>query len=269
MKKYIAPLALLIAIITSCVHPQKTKEISQQDNFIELVSQRIDSINSCVSSNPIQTEKNKSKKILYSKQFFNTISKYSDSILIFRNWFGTVDNFEYIKKEKSSFVLLDIEISYKGNKDICYPNNKITLKCIYNIDNKSKDKDAVFNNMSTINNNSNIYIEGFINRSMNGHISVGKNLNEFNFTILNISTMPINDSISVKLNEAINLKFEEMKIFGRGVLQNKDEKEIKKESAYLKMDSIINTLSSSEIQYIKRIEQSYVTNIAREYVDKY
>lgn len=270
MKVNIALLILPTLFVISCTDSPKKqkKEVREQDKFIELVSQSIDSINSCVSSNPIELEKRKDKRTYYNKQFFKLISNFADSNLIIKNWNGVVRRFDYLKKEKSSFILLDIIIEYKGNKHLNCLNDKIILQSIYDVDNTLKDTDIVFNNMAKINENSNVYIEGFFNRSMNGYISVGNNLSEFDFTILNISTSPTNDSMSINLKEAINRKFDEMKILGRGMLKGKTEKEIIKECAYLNKDSITNTLNSSENQYIDRIERAYITNLAKEYVNR-
>lgn len=261
------PIPLFVILFISCTSLNNSKkEIKEQDKFIEMVSQRIDSIKSCVSLNPIQSEKNKTRKIYYNKQFFNLISKYADSIQIFNNWSGIIEDFEYTKGKESSHIYLTIRINYQGEKFIS--QNDILLLSIYSVDNKEKAKDIVFNNMAKINKNSKIYVTGFINRSMNGYISIGENFNEFNFSILNISTSPINDSISKDAKVAIKRKFEEMKIFGRGVLNRKSEKEIKKECAFLKNDSIINTLATSDKSLVKKIEKLYITNIAREYVNR-
>lgn len=258
-------------LISSCNHSNVNakKEIKDQDVFIELVSQRIDSINSCISTNPIQNEKNKNKKIYFNKQYYNIISQYADSAQIINNWTGIVKDLEYKKGEESSFIFLDVEIKYSGNNyKIHYPNDRIILRSVYAIDNNLKEKDVVFNNMANINKNSNVYLMGYFNRSMNGHVSVGNKLNELNFTILNILTSPITNNISDNMKEAINRKFEEMKILGLGMLNKKNEEEIQKESAFLKNDSIKNTLTDKEREIINKIETSYTANIAREFIDK-
>lgn len=269
--KTIFYLLLFTILMSSCNNPNSNvkKEIKAQDIFIELVSQRIDSINSCVSTNPIQIEKNKNKKRYYSRQYYNIISQYADSAQIINNWTGKVVNFEYKKGEESSFIFLDVEIEYNGNNyKVSYPNDRIILKSIYTIDNDSKGEDVVFNNMSNINENSNVYLTGYFNRSMNGHISVGERLNEFNFTILNISTSPIVDTISDNTRKAIGIKFKEMKIIGMGILNKKTERQIKKETLYLNMDSTKATLTNDGKNILDKIEQSYLLNIAREYVNK-
>lgn len=58
MKASVCILFLTI-LISSCNNSNVNvkKEIKDQDIFIELVSQRMDSINSCISTNPIQIEK--------------------------------------------------------------------------------------------------------------------------------------------------------------------------------------------------------------------
>ena len=271
MKKINYLLILIFFLFISCTSSRpKEKKDSEQDKFIELVSQRIDSINSCISANPIQTEKNKAKKSYYTRRFFNIISNYADSIQIVKNWKGIVEDFKYEKGGNCSFIRLSIEMQYEGsNLRIHYPNNRIVLKSIYTIDNKLKDKDAVFNSMSQINTNSSVYIMGFFNRSMNGYVAVGDNIRELNFSVLNISTTPISSyPISDNMKEAIDRKFKEMKILGRGMLNDKSEKKIEKEMAYLKIDSVRGTLNNDEITLIDKIEELYVLNLAREYVDK-
>lgn len=271
MKKINYLLVLIFPLFISCTSSRpKEKKDSEQDKFIELVSQRIDSINSCISANPIQTEKNKAKKSYYTRRFFNIISNYADSIQIVKNWKGIVKDFKYEKGVNCSFIRLSIEMQYEGsNLRIHYPNNRIVLKSIYTIDNKLKDKDAVFNSMSQINTNSSVYIMGFFNRSMNGYVAVGDNIRELNFSVLNISTTPISSyPISDNMKEAIDRKFKEMKILGRGMLNDKSEKKIEKEMAYLKIDSVRGTLNNDEITLIDKIEELYVLNLAREYVDK-
>lgn len=271
MKKICYISIILFLFFSSCnsSQPKEKKKARGEDKFIELISQRIDSINSSVSSNPIQAEKNKKKQSYYSRQFFNIVSRYTDSIQIIKNWNGIVTNFEYKKGEKSSFIKLDIEIEYKGDNFISYPKNKIVLRSIYPVENEMKDKDIVFNKMAEINNNANVYIVGFFNKNMNGNVSVGNNLREFNFSILNISRSPIDFSMSSNMSEAVKCKFKEMNILGRGMLNNKSEKEIKKEVLYLKNDSIRTTLNNDEIALIDKIEKLYVLNLAREYIKKH
>lgn len=270
MKASVCILFLTI-LISSCNNSNVNvkKEIKDQDIFIELVSQRMDSINSCISTNPIQIEKNKNKKRYYTRQYYNILSQYADSVQIINNWTGKVKDFEYRKGEESSFIFLNIEIEYNGdNYKVGYPYDRIILKSIYTIDNNSKENDIVFNNMSNINENSNVYLMGYFNRSMNGHISVGEKFNEFNFTILNISTSPITNNISDNARSAVGEKFKELKIIGSGILNKKTEKQIKKETSFLNMDSIKNTLIDDDKKLLDKIEKSYLLNIAREYIDK-
>lgn len=104
MKASVCILFLTI-LISSCNNSNVNvkKEIKDQDIFIELVSQRMDSINSCISTNPIQIEKNKNKKRYYTRQYYNILSQYADSVQIINNWTGKVKDFEY-KKEKNQVL---------------------------------------------------------------------------------------------------------------------------------------------------------------------
>ena len=91
---------------------------------------------------------------------------------------------------------------------------------------------------------------------------------EKNLMNLILSTSPITNNISDNARSAVGEKFKELKIIGSGILNKKTEKQIKKETSFLKMDSIKNTLIDDDKKLLDKIEKSYLLNIAREYIDK-
>jgi hypothetical protein len=269
MKKINYLLILIFFLFISCTssRPKEKKEIRQQDAFIEIVNKGIANIASTKSNNPIKTEIDNKKKKVYINDFFKTTTNFMDSIYVAENWIARVEEVKYEKGDKSSFIFLTFTVKYGGDRIIF--NDEITLKSIYTIDNNNKKTDPVFNNLAEINEGNNVCIEGFFNRSLNGRVAIGKTYKTFYFTLINISkNSPVAVAKSQNLKYAINCKFKEMKILGMGILNKKKEKDIKKESMYLNIDSVYQTLTEEEKRYIDKINENYTLNLAREYVDK-
>ncbi len=260
---------LFITFLLSCNNNVNNKvvEDNTKDEFIRIVSNKIKAIFDNTAGNSIDKELKESSRIKATKDYYNSITSFADSVLIVHNWLGKVEKMEYSKGESFSTVLLDILIEYKGKQHIDYGFNEITLHCIYTVDNKYKNCDKTFNNMAKIQRGSVVYFNGLFSRSMNGHISTGESFKALNFILLDINTLPLqyNPIKSILLKNAISRKMQEMKILGNCMLSGKD---VKKESKYLNIDSVMKTLPDSDKIYVNKIERAYLLKLVNEYSNK-
>jgi len=215
----------------------------QQKIFDDFLRQKKD-FSSC--SNDIQKKE-------YIKKIEADLSNFLDTVKVFVNWKGKINNIEASEFfgliKIAGWTNITFEISYEPEE-----YRKVCFKCSHIVETDKLNEDYIYNQVKNISNSSTVYFDGFINRDFDGKVvyygyksdDLQISYPEYKFNILKINTKPV-DTLSTELKNMIDANFKIMDLAKQKHQKEITEKEFKARLKELK--TLQPELSEKEKEY--------------------
>lgn len=144
----------MIIALLSCTNPSSVKSSpynNQQTAFDRFLSDR--NSHKYDIGNDIQEAE-------FMKQFEQDLFNYVDSVKLFVNWTGTIDNISTIETD-NNITRVKFTIYYEREQF-----RKVKFNCLYFVDNDSLETDHIYNTVKNISNYSTVYFDGLFVRQI-------------------------------------------------------------------------------------------------------
>lgn len=203
MKKiFLLLLACLVLGMVGCIQKRAYNAVQfenqQQQDFDNFLAKKQQA--SYYQANDIQEKE-------YYAQFESELFNYVDSVRLFINWKGIIED---IKTEESGkTTALKFTITYKPEE-----YREVEFHCTHLIDTDSLNSDYIYNTVRNIRNYTVVYFDGFIRTKNNDEVyyylrSAGNDLNisypNYEFWITDIGSEKRNDTLSNNLQDAVSI----------------------------------------------------------------
>lgn len=257
MKRLLFSFVVLLQFaLVGCVQETSTKLTNkQQQSFTNFLSQK--KRQSYNPANEIIAKENRN-------QFEKDIFKYVDSVGLFVNWCGVIDN---IKTEESgNSVAVRFDITY-----IPAQYKSISFYCTHLVPRDSLERDYIYNTIKNMPNNMFVYFDGFIRTKNNNYIDYnvgqpGDNLNmshpNYDFWIVDVTPEQRCDTLTADMQRAVGLSYELNAIMKEQYLGHTTQEVATKSFNELlpSFESVKSKLTDSEKLYITRLNQCLTYN---------
>lgn len=183
------------------------------------------------------------------------LSALTDSIKIFVNWQGQIEDIKTNEYGKSTEV--SCKIKYKPEE-----YREITFYCSYVLETSNLKTDSLFNRLKRIGDFSNVYFDGFIVKNIGNKlvyegydITLKLTYPNFKFNLLNVSEKKRENNLSKSLTNAVNTNFKVFELLKQKVNKTITEKEWKTKTKDLELEKIESALKPEEKEYSKLIKK--------------
>lgn len=249
--------ATIIALL-SCTNPSSVKSSpynNQQTAFDRFLSDR--NSHKYDIGNDIQEAE-------FMKQFEQDLFNYIDSVKLFVNWTGTIDNISTI--ETDNITQVKFTIYYEREQF-----RKVKFNCLYFVDNDSLETDHIYNTVKNISNYSTVYFDGFIRTTNNNKVKYhfnkpGDRLNlgypDYDFFIIEIGSANRGDSLSANLQDAVECAYkitEPLKLNFQKKISNAEQK-ARSNALEPEFTAAKAKLTKEEDSYLKRLTKALAIN---------
>lgn len=268
MKKFLLTMIALVGLagaFSGCVQGSKHSVGSndgvntQQDAFYKFLLSAEKRLNGGFT-NEIQEKE-------FYRKFEADLFHYVDSVGIFVNWRGVINDIETEESGNSVALKFTIDVTPPQSNGMM----SIRLFATHLIPKDSLETDYLYNTVSNIPNYKEVYVDGFI-RTKNTdkvyyHSSIRTNstssLNpDYNFWVLDISTMRRDDVLSENLTNAIVRSYEYVAPLKESYLGNisKKEQDARTDKLLPAFKEAKSKLNEYEALYIQRLNTALVYN---------
>lgn len=254
MKTKIILLILSVLFFVSCEPQRKNNfENQQQESFDNFLKSKKELEYS--QSNDIQKKE-------FNNNFEIELANYLDSIGIFVNWKGQIKDIK--TSEYGQSTRIEFEILYKPEE-----YREVSFNCSQIVKTEDLATDFFYNKVKEISDYSTVYFDGFIKKDIEGkvvydygdmHISYPN----YEFNIIDISTKPKSDTLSVSLKNAIVVDFQVIDLLKQKFQKRISEKEWERKTNDLNFDFVQSKLTNGEKQYSRSIRQCLVNDFMYE-----
>ncbi len=257
MKRLLFSIVVLLQFaLVGCVQETSTATSNnQQQSFTNFLEQK--ERESYNPANEIIAKEN-------SAQFEKDIFKYVDSVGLFVNWRGVIND---IKTEESGkTVAVKFDITY-----IPAQYRSITFCCTHLVARDSLVNDHIYNTIKNMPNDMFVYFDGLIRTQNNNYIDYsgslpGGDLNtthpDYEFWIVDVSPEQRCDTLTTDMQKAVGLSYELNAIMKEQYLGHTTQEVATKSFNELlpSFESVKSNLTDSEKSYITRLNQCLTYN---------
>lgn len=192
---------LLIVLLFSFGCSQQRSDINQQQqNFVFFLESK-DSQSKNLTNEIEEHE--------FYKSFDKELSNYLDSVRLFLNWKGVIDDIKI--DDMGSFTEVSFKLNFKPSE-----TTEITFYCEYPVNKTNTSYDALYNDLKKISNGATVYFDGFIKRDWDNNVMY-KNDSKigtmklsypmYMFNALRVSQTKGVDSLSETMKAAVDKEF--------------------------------------------------------------
>jgi len=247
MKKSVL-LSILVAFVFLTCTEEKPKEVklTEQDEFVRLYTGDKDIAEyKFISFNEI-------KKKEFIKDFNQKLTSFMDSVIVFHNWKGQIDNISINEKYPFSYISCDITFPLIENRSIKF-------SCKYSQLTETIQEDSLYSRFKSIPARGVVYFDGVVARDVKNETIYTPHTDDLilvspyiEFNLIDISSVPIKHSISHTLKRCLI----QNKVF-IDLVKQKENKEIDEatldmKAKALKLDSLSENLNPWERYYLDK-----------------
>lgn len=254
------PLLLIVfalcGCLGACTNGNKQFSNVQQENFDNMLAQNNDK-SYRLGNKLLEKEFNDSVKL--------AMGEYMDSVKLFVNWKAQIQNISINSEETGESIALSFELEYYVPEQ----RREVTFDVDYILPQDSINTDKVYQTIRSLNDNTNVYFDGFIRKKANGeayYSSYSDDLMhrnpEFEFFVVDINRTSKGDILSNNLQNAVDLSFQAIEPLELNFRKEISEKESSKrvEKIAPRFKAAKELLTQDEKAYIDRLTQALTYN---------
>lgn len=271
MKQLILFIFALLSLYGCVEEPRKPQKIhinEQQESFKRMIASNEEKMNSLANQ-------------LQEREFIDSLKlamgEYMDSVKLFVNWKAKIQNINSTEEDNSIALSFELAFDFDPNQfqdqDSAYASvsgNTVEFDVDYVVPKDSIKSDKIYNTVKQLKEGSTVYFDGFIRTKANGEAHFISESFEpsfcpswFKFFIIDISTTSKGDTLSPKLQKAVELSYqfaEPIKLnFKKKISDKEASKRTDKREKALK--TAMKELPKEEKNYVRRLVQALVYNI--------
>jgi hypothetical protein len=259
MKKTVLILAVVATVLAGCNTPKHYDkyrfENSQQQQFNDFLA-----VKQKMSHGQVNDIKRKEFYNQFEKELFN----YIDSVRLFVNWEGYIDDIKTEESDKT--IALKFKISFLPEKSIT-----VQFFCTHLVETDSLNSDYLYNTVKNMPNGLIVYFDGFIRTKNKGEIyyhlgASGHELNlsspDYEFWIIDVGPERRSDTLSTSLQNAIDFNYKVIEPLKLQYLNkiSKSESDKRHKSLLPTFKILQSKLTNKEKQYCQRLSTCLVYN---------
>ncbi|HHT22634.1 MAG TPA: hypothetical protein GXZ87_04890 [Bacteroidales bacterium] len=255
MKKIFFIILISITLFfVSCNIKSQDDKTTQQQDFFEFLNYK---------EHIMKQQKNDIQKDEFFMQFEKDLFDYVDSVGLFINWQGVINDI------KSESIGDNTALSFKIYS-ISRDNHNLEFNCTHLIDNHNISTDYIYNTVKNMPENTMVYFDGFIRTKNIGevyyHSSSSKESNielpKYKFWIIDLSPEKRTDTLSTAMQKAVSIAYEANKPlkmqFNKQITKKESDDKLKE--LIPQLDEAKTQLSNNEKLYIERLSTCLIYN---------